>query len=452
MADYAKGIKRKEYPGDEKKLKPGMLVDYFVQHHFAKRRGPHFDFRLGDKNTNLFSWATQTHPLKQHEGNRISAARTNLHRHSYGNWEGMIPPGYGHGLVKKDSSGKALITRTTDKTISFSTGDGKYPQRFTLINPGEKYGKGYWMMLRQTPPKDSGITKTRYKSLDTSNVENVLSNLPEDSVVQPKIDGALQFLSFGKNKVEMSSHRLSDVDGKPIIHTERVFGKRPHRTIPKELKNSVFLAEVYGVKDGKPIPQQETSALLNSSLGKSLEDQKKKDIKLNAMLFGIAKLKGKPVNFDIPYEQRKELIAKALALLPQNQFHLPEEAKGPKEALKLWNKIKKDNHDHKEGIVIHPNQGVPTKVKITPEQDVYIRGFFDGQGKYAGNGVGGFTYSHTPTGDIVGKVGTGINDALRKLMHTDPKQFIGRKARVHSQGQLPSGALRVPVLINLHEG
>lgn len=449
MPDYAKGIKRKDYPGDEKKLKPGMLVDYFVQHHLAKRRGPHYDFRLGNKNTNLFSWASTPHPLKQHEGSRLPIARTNLHRYSYGNWEGMIPPGYGHGLVKQDSKGKALITRTTDKTISFSIGDGKYPQRFTLINPGEKYGKGYWMMLRQKTPKDPGVSKTSYKTVNKQDIVKELQRLPKGSVVQPKIDGALQFLTLGDNKIELLSHRLSNVHEKPIIHTERVFGHRPHVKIPRDLKGAVLLTEIYGAKDGKPIPQQETSAILNSSLAKALQDQKDKDIKLRGMLFGVAKYKGKAVNFDMPYSERKQLLERALELLPKDQFHLPEEASSSKDALELWNNIIKNKQ---EGLVIHPEKGIPTKIKHMPEQDVYIRGFFPGEGKYKGKGVGGFTYSHEPKGKIVGRVGTGMNDSLRRLMHEDPAAFMNRIARVHSQGKLPSGALRAPALINLHEG
>jgi hypothetical protein len=148
MSNTDKNTQRKHYPGDERKLKPGMLVDYFVQQHFAKKRGTHYDFRIGNKETKLFSWASTRHPLKQHENSKIPTARTNLHRHSYGNWEGMIPPGYGHGLVKKDSSGKALITGTSDKTISFSITDGQEPKRYSLIRPGDEYGKNYWMFLR----------------------------------------------------------------------------------------------------------------------------------------------------------------------------------------------------------------------------------------------------------------------------------------------------------------
>ncbi len=139
----------KHFPGNHQKLKPGMLVDYFIQQHDAKRRGPHYDFRIGSKKTGLFSWATQKHPFHLHEGDRQGAARTNVHAHSYGKWEGHIPKGYGHGDVKLDSHGKAKITRTAHNLLSFSVLDKDNPQRFTLIMPGAKHGDNFWLLLKR---------------------------------------------------------------------------------------------------------------------------------------------------------------------------------------------------------------------------------------------------------------------------------------------------------------
>ena len=159
--DFLTNNPRKEYLGNEKKLRPGMLVDYFVQHHLAKKRGPHYDFRIGTKNTGLFSWAGENHPLKTHEGDKSAITRTNLHSHSYGKWEGMIPPGYGHGEVKLDSSGKALITNVTPKTISFTIPDKDNQQRYTLINPGKGYDKNFWLLLhKKNTDQPADNTKT----------------------------------------------------------------------------------------------------------------------------------------------------------------------------------------------------------------------------------------------------------------------------------------------------
>jgi len=450
--EYAPGINRQDYPGDDSKIKAKQLLDYVIQQHAAKRRGLHYDFRLGNKSMGMFSWATNRDPKSLHEGEKIPAARTNLHTHKYNEFEGTIPKGYGAGEVRKHDQGKALVTNRTDKTISFSTAHKKHPERFTLLHPGEQYGKKYWELIKSKMPEHPGAEKQHYKAISEKNVEAYLKNLPNGHVVQPKLDGALQFVNLLKDKIEMLSHRYSKTTGKPVVHTERFFGERPHLDIPSEYNNSVLLGETYGSKKGKPISSQETGGLLNSSVENSLKTQKERGTELRTMLFDIAKLKGKPVDPNMTYDEKRAILAKLIQILPKGKFHLPEEATTSDEALKLWKRIKDRAHEHTtEGIVVRPQTGQPMKSKVFPEQDVHIRGFFPGEGKYKGVGVGGFTYSHEPEGKIVGRVGTGLTDETRKLMYSDPESFLGRVAKVHSHGQQRSGALRVPAFLSLHE-
>lgn len=448
---FAPGIPRQHFPGDISKIKAKQLLDYVIQQHDAKRRGLHWDIRLGNKQMGLFSWATNRNPLTLHEGEKIPAARTNLHTHKYKDFEGEIPKGYGAGNVSKVHEGKALVTHVDGKVISFSTADKKHPERFTMLDLTPEYGDKLWHMMKQTTPGETGAAKEKYKSLPEDKVIDYLKNLPKGATVQPKLDGALQFVRLLNEKVEMMSHRVSKTTGKPVLHTERFFGERPHFDIPKELKDSILLAEVHGTKGGKSIPVQDTSALLNSSIENSLNKQKENGVQLKAMLFGVARVGGKDLN-DAPYKLKKEILEKALEVLPKHKFFLPQELKSSEKAIELWNEIKNKVHQHtEEGVIIHPEQGTPVKAKVMPEQDVIIKGFFGGEGKYKDVGVGGFYYSHTKDGPVVGKVGTGLNDDMRKLMHEDSKSFINRTARVHSQGQLPSGALRAPAFISLHE-
>lgn len=450
--EFAPGIPRQEYLGDLSKLKERQLLDYVIQQHFAKRRGFHRDFRLGDKSKGMYSWA-MNQDLPQQEGDKHWVARTNLHTHKYKDFEGTIPKGsYGAGEVRKQEEGKALVTHTTPDTISFSTADKKHPSRYSLVHPGDKYGKNQWLMMKQKTPDYAGAEKQHYKNIPEDKILDYLKSIQEGTSVQPKLDGALQFINLTNKKIEMLSHRTSKTTGKPVVHTERFFGYRPHLDIPSEYNNSVLLGETYGSKDDKPISPQETGGLLNSSIENSLGTQKEKGIQLKNMLFDIAKLKGKDVQSSMPYDEKREILKKIIKLMPKGKFHLPEEASTPQDATALWHKIKDQQHEHtSEGIVVRPQTGTPLKTKIFPEQDVHIRGFFPGEGKYKDKGVGGFEYSHQPNSDIVGRVGTGLTDETRQLMYSDPKSFLGRIAKVHSQGQLPSGALRVPAYLGLHE-
>ncbi len=115
-----------------------------------------------------------------------------------------------------------------------------------------------------------------------------------------------------------------------------------------------------------------------------------------------------------------------------------EEGKHPetKEGIVLWNMIKHEP---------------PIKAKYFKEHDVYIREFFPGKGKYKDNGVGGFKYSHTPDGPIVGETGTGLNDSLRRDMYKNPDKYKGLIATVSSQHKYEkTQALRVPAFKGFH--
>lgn len=456
MKEFAPGIKRKDYFGNINKIKPGQVLDYVQQYHQALRAGPHYDFRIGDKDMGMYSWVLRQ-PLQKHDGERQHAIRTNLHTHAYKDWEGSIPAGsYGGGKVTKHDEGKVLITNTSPETISFSVAHKKHPERYTLVHP-DKYGIKNWILMRNKTPAETGAEKSHYKAIPKDKVEEKLKDLEPESSVQPKVDGALNFLNLINGKAEMLSHRISKTTGKPVVQTERFFGKIPHLPdLPKEFRNSVLMTEVYGNRDGKAVGLQDLGAILNSSPAKALQKQKDNNITMKGVLFDIAQHGEKKINpKEIPYAERRALLERILAHLPKDHFELPEEAKTPEEALALHKRIKNKQHPlTEEGVVIHPPRGLPMKAKNFQEGDVYIRSFFDAEpnSKYAGKAVGGFSYSLTPDGPIVGKCGTGLNDETRKMMYNNPKQFIGRKARIHSHGQFNSEAHRVPAFLALHEG
>lgn len=437
--------------GDLSRVQPGQLLDWVVQRHEARRAGLHHDVRLGGKDTGLYSWAVRK-GLPQ-PGQKHLAVQQPLHAHSYKGFEGEIPAGYGAGRVSKHDEGQVLVTRAGPEGIHFSTAHRRFPERYALIPyRGRNQNERQWLLLNTTKTEAIPYEKKRYAKVPADKAESVLANLTPGSTVQAKLDGAASLTKLFKDHAEVVSYRARKDTGGPIVHTERVAGGRLPVQIPRGLEGTVLRGELYGVgPQGKAIPPQELGGLLNSSVGKSLTAQRERGIRLRNMLFDVERMGQDPVT-EPSYQARRAKLQQVLQHLPSEYFHTPDDATTPAQARALWDTIRTGQHPlTREGVVIHPPTGIPQKVKLTEDHDVHVRGFFPGQGKYLNRGVGGFTYSHTPMGPVVGEVGTGLTDETRRMMHEDPQSFVGRVARVRAQEKLPSGALRAPSFLSLHE-
>jgi hypothetical protein len=453
MADYAKGIPDKSNYGNTESLTPGSLVRWVVQQHLADKAGPHTDIRLGNKDTGLLSWASRKGLPEI--GKKHLAVQQPLHDYDYGSFEGKINKGYGKGDVKLQDLGEALITKADPNSIHFTTAHTGTPTRYMLHNTGYgKDGRG-WLMQNLTPTGPVDYEKKHYKSLPIDKAEELIKNLPSDHVVEPKVDGSAILLDL-KDKLDALSFRESKKTKGPIFHGERIFGSLPSLKdkLPKELKNSRLKGEVYGFDKNldRIIHPAALGGLLNSSISKSLKDQKEKNIDLKTMLFDIERHGKKKVDWDTPYLDRMKLLESIMKYLPNDKVHLPEQATNPNDAKKLLDIIK--NHKHplsQEGVIIHPEKGRPMKAKLFDDFDVLIKKIFTGEGKYKGTHAGGFEYG--PEGDdkILGRVGTGFSDEVLKDMAENPDKYIGRTARVTSQEKMRSGALRAPSFWSLHE-
>ena len=153
-----------------------------------------------------------------------------------------------------------------------------------------------------------------------------------------------------------------------------------------------------------------------------------------------------------PYSEKLKVLREVESRLPDH-FHLPRMAFTEADKVKLVNDMREGRlPETKEGIVawnLHKGEK-PYKAKFSTDHDVFIRGFFPGEGKYKDRGVGGFFYSYEPDGAIVGRVGTGLTDAQRSHMHANPGVYLGTVARVKAQERFPSGALRGPSFDAFH--
>lgn len=451
MPKRARGLPDPEDYGDLSALSPGEMADWVVQRHLARRAGPHFDVRVGNKDTGMYSWAV---PKGLPEpGARHLAVRQPVHSHSYNSFQGTIPRGYGAGEVSTHDRGQALLTDVGADKLHLTTAHKGVPERYVLTSTGSGPGGRNWLLLNTTPTQPVPFTKQHYQSLPQDRAEDVLRNLPQGGVVQPKVDGASILASVLKNRLELTSYRQSKRTGGPIVHTERVFGGRPTlEGLPKELQDSILHGELYGTDAGGAVHPGELGTLLNSSLGKSRAAQKQQGVDLKTMLFDVTRRGGQDVGKDVPYSQRRKWLEEFSPHLPKDKFHLAEEARTPEDALSMWDRVRSGTHPlTREGVVVHPPTGKPQKIKLRDEADVHVHDVFPGEGKYLGVGAGGYQYSLSPGGPPVGKVGTGLSDELRRQMWADPEGYKGRVARLISQEQLPSGAYRAPAHLAFHE-
>src|SRR5918996_1678116 len=119
-----------------KKEKPEKGLFFCVQKHLASHL--HYDFRL-EHNGVLLSWAVPKGPSLDSKTKRL-AMHVEDHPIEYGTFEGVIPEGYGAGIVMLWDQG-TWIPESPDVDAALKKGDLK----FTL--DGYKL-KGSWVLVR----------------------------------------------------------------------------------------------------------------------------------------------------------------------------------------------------------------------------------------------------------------------------------------------------------------
>lgn len=403
-----------------------------VQAHDAVRAGKHWDLRLVDSDANkAHSWALPKSHLPE-PGEKVLAVQTFTHTPEYAlhfgeNKPEIIPEGYGKGRVRMALKEPVDIVESHNDKVRFNIYQGKNNNEYILRRTHDNK----WLLQNVTLTKDrSGVpqSKPKYKEVEPENIN--MTN--DEQLMMPKIDGAAVHFALNEGQpLRVFSYRPTERKTGIIEHTQRFLPGFQQR-IPKSLDNLVLRGELFASDPltGRTRDAVETGAILNSGVWRSRDIQQHSP--LRAVIFDVARKDGKDVE-NIPYTEKLKILERVNKQLPF--LELPLMADTAKDKINLLNRIRTGQEPiTTEGVVLWPlGGGAPIKAKFRPDHDVYVREIFPETGKREGL-AGGFRYSWTPRGKIVGHVGTGFNHALKQDMLENPQKYIGRVARVRALG------------------
>ena len=447
-AGFAPGIVHKTVVHPIPKVEQPSVWQFGVHdHHSEGGAGHHLDLRLGQPATgHAHSWAMRHWP---EPGEARLAIQQPTHTIKYMDFHGRIESGYGKGQVNLARRDKTEIVSADKDHVRFNLYTGKGHEEYLL----HRTENNKWLLHNTTVSRDGAAkelpsSKPSYRSKDPSKLN------PEQSstVWQAKIDGAHSTFSFGKpgQQVRVFSYRPTERDTGIIEHTHKLPDYHEHR-VPRVLGDTVLRGELYAVdSDGRALEPARVGGLLNSSVWKSRQSQEVEG-KLRPVVFDVVRWRGKDAE-SAPYGEKLEMLRAAKQHAPW--LELPRMAHTPEEKRKLFEDIRTNKEPStKEGIVewsLH-SSGPPAKAKFLDEKDVVIRGVFPEKGKKrSGTMAGGFEFSYTKDGPIIGRVGSGMSHALKKDLLENPEKYVGLQARILAQRHAERYAPRAPKFYGFH--
>jgi hypothetical protein len=433
-----------------------------IQEHDAERAGKHFDFRLVDPATgHAHSWALPNAKMPE-PGKSVLAVPQATHTATYALNFGKKKPqeiaeGYGKGMVSMHALTDVDVHHSDpaaeegETRLRFNIYKSTGPEEYAIV----KVRGGNDLLVNKTltrerlPHLPIG-EKPKAKDKDVSKIEFDNAN----EVMMPKYDGAHTLLDISRaNKnLNLFSYREPKRHAAGLIeHTHKVPSLLALKA-PSDLKGTTFRAETIAVdKDGKAIPAKDIAGMLNATVPASRAKQEQMGAELKPVIFDVVRYKGKDVT-NKPFAERYELARQAGERLG---LTVAELAKTPEEKRTLLEAIRAGKHPMTaEGVVLRSaiDDGPAIKAKFRPDYDVHVRGVFEAKDKSgAGKGrAGGFEYSWSEKGPVVGRIGTGLDHETARDMLVNPDKYIGRVAKVEAEQQYPSGALGKPAFMEWH--
>ncbi len=418
MQDFAPGIPDKNIKATLPTLMSPTSWEFVLQHHIADKAGPHFDLRLGDPSTGYaHSWVVRSWPRP---GEKVLAIEQPRHIITFMDFKGTIESGYGAGSVNIVMRDKVEIIKSTPTKITFYKYTGSNVERYTLVNTN---GDNWLLINHSVPANLEAAPKFKMKELPRNYIPKELD------FETPKIDGAFASIILQKDKIPIvTSSRISKKTQRPIEYTPKIQGLL--KPTPASLHNTILRGEVYAITpEGQELPNRSLGGMLNANVWTSREMQRQSKTPLRIAATDVLKYKGKDVS-NLPISEKFRIINEVKKQLP--------EIENP---LDLQSKV-----NFKEGKVIWRN-GIPYKLKYKPDYDVYVKEIYPNKNNER---AGGFRYSLSPDGPIVGNVGTGFAHAELDDMLKNRQDYIGRVAKIQAMEQHPSGAYRSPSMLGWH--
>src|ERR1700739_3493450 len=146
-------LKKSHEPGPKKTKIKNTFPIFCVQKHDASHL--HYDFRLEHRGV-LLSWAVPKGPSLDPKTKRL-AMHVEDHPLEYGEFEGVIPEGYGAGIVMLWDRGTwtpeaADVDRSVQRGgLKFTLNGYKLKGSWVLVRTGGRYGSGAarsWLLIK----------------------------------------------------------------------------------------------------------------------------------------------------------------------------------------------------------------------------------------------------------------------------------------------------------------
>jgi len=459
-SEFAPGIPKKRAVEPVRSVtKPGTwrLV---VQQHPAARAGDHLDLRVVDPETGYaHSWVTRKN-LPEPGGQALRVFQQPTHTREYATeFEGEIGEGYGKTRegekVRKVIDELVEVLQADPDFMRFNMYTGRGPQEFVLTRDkkhAREYGSPPWYLINVTQtrdklPKELPFSKPKYRELEVGAVD---LDDPKQ-VMMAKIDGGhvTTVLKRGRRPRVFSYREPKERKTGAIEHSQKVESLY-HSKVPAELDNTILRGELYARDpDGRrSLPAETVSGMLNAGVWKSRQLQEEKG-KLRSAIFDVVQFRGRDMT-NAGYDEKLEALRAVQKAMPQ--FEIPALAFTKEEKAALLDAIEKKLHPQTgEGVVLwHRTRAKnPVKAKFKIDRDVFVRDVLEGKGKHRGR-AGAFTYSRTPDGPVVGKVGGGFSDALREDMWKRKDAYRGAVAKVLGEKETASKAIAKPRFTGWH--